>query len=140
MRTWTLLGLVAMTMTSCTQSNGPLKGPVAVDKGDHKYVTITVDNFDKEVLQSDKPVLLDFWAPWCGPCKAIAPTVEQLAVEYDGKLKVGKVDIDENEAIAKKYKVDAIPVLLLLNKGEEVNRILGAVPKEKMVELINSAK
>lgn len=140
MRTWTLLGLLAMTMTSCTQSSGPLKGPATVDKGDHKYITITVDNFDKEVLQSDKPVLLDFWAEWCGPCKAIGPTVEQLAVEYDGKIKVGKVDIDQNEAIALKYKIDAIPVLLMLNKGEEVNRILGAVPKEKMVELINSAK
>lgn len=94
-----------------------------------KPITITDENFATEVLQSDKPVLIDFWAVWCGPCKMIAPIVEELAVEYDGKVKVGKLDVDNNQQSAIKYGVRSIPTVLIIKDGKVVETIIGAVPK-----------
>ena len=96
--------------------------------------TITDDNFQDEVLNSDLPVLIDFWAIWCGPCKMIAPIVEDLATEYDGKAKIGKLDVDSNQQTSIKYGVRSIPTLLIFKGGELVDTIIGAVPKAKVVE------
>jgi len=95
---------------------------------------ITDDNFQDEVLNSDLPVLIDFWAIWCGPCKMIAPIVEDLATEYDGKAKIGKLDVDSNQQTSIKYGVRSIPTLLIFKGGELVDTIIGAVPKTKVVE------
>jgi thioredoxin 1 len=98
--------------------------------------TITDDNFQDEVLNSDLPVLIDFWAIWCGPCKMVAPIVEELATEYDGKAKIGKLDVDSNQQTSIKYGVRSIPTLLIFKGGELVETIIGAVPKAKIVEFI----
>ena len=103
-----------------------------------KPVTITDDNFETEVLNSELPVLIDFWAAWCGPCKMIAPIVEELAIEYDGKVKIGKLDVDDNQQTAIKYGVRSIPTVLLLQNGEVKDTIIGAVPKSVFVEKINA--
>ncbi len=94
-----------------------------------KPITITDENFDAEVLQSDKPVIIDFWAVWCGPCKMIAPIMEEFAVEYDGRVKVGKLDVDNNQKSAIKYGVRSIPTVLYFKNGKLVDTIIGAVPK-----------
>lgn len=101
-------------------------------------VQITDDNFKEEVLQSDKPVLIDFWAEWCGPCRMIAPIVEELSNEFDGKLKVGKLDVDQNQQTAIRYGVRSIPTVLLLKDGEVKDTIIGAVPKSIFTEKINA--
>jgi len=101
-----------------------------------KAVEITGTNFQTEVLKSDKPVLLDFWAEWCGPCKMIAPVVEELAEEYDGKLKVGKVDVDSNQQTSMQYGVRSIPTLLIFKGGRVVDQLVGAVPKRILAEKI----
>jgi thioredoxin 1 len=104
-----------------------------------KPVEITDDNFESEVLQSEKPVLIDFWAVWCGPCKIIAPIVEELALEYDGKVKVGKLDVDSNQQTSIKYGVRSIPTLLVFKDGNVKETIIGAVPKKLIVEKLNAA-
>jgi thioredoxin 1 len=103
-----------------------------------KPVTITDDNFATEVLQSDKPVLIDFWAVWCGPCKMIAPIVEELAVEYDTKVKIGKLDVDNNQQSAIKYGVRSIPTLLIFRNGKVADTIIGAVPKMHIKQKLDS--
>ncbi len=103
-----------------------------------KPITISNDNFDTEVTQSDLPVLIDFWAEWCGPCKMIAPTIEEIAEEYSGKLKVGKLDVDNNSEIAAKYGIRSIPSLLIFVDGNVKDMIIGAVPKSNIVKKLES--
>jgi thioredoxin 1 len=90
---------------------------------------VTDQSFQAEVLDSSVPVLVDFWAAWCGPCRLIAPLVDQLAAEYQGKLKVVKLDVDENNDVTMRYRVLSIPTLLLFKNGQEVERVIGAAPK-----------
>ncbi|MBP3469450.1 MAG: thioredoxin [Lachnospiraceae bacterium] len=101
-------------------------------------VTITEANFETEVLQSELPVLVDFWADWCGPCRMLAPLIEDLAKEYEGRIKVGKVNVDEQQELAMKYRVVSIPTLVLFREGQAVNRLVGAVPKGRIEEMLNA--
>jgi thioredoxin 1 len=103
-----------------------------------KPINFTDDNFDSEVLKSDKPVLVDFWATWCGPCKMIAPIVEELAGEYEGKAKIGKVDVDNNQQVSIKYGVRSIPTILIFKDGQIKDTIIGAVPKNMIVQKLNA--
>jgi thioredoxin 1 len=95
-------------------------------------IVLTQDNFATEVLQSSVPVLVDFWAEWCGPCKMIAPILDELAEEYDGRVKIGKVNIDHHQGLASEYGVRAIPTLLLFNKGQVADQIVGARSKRDL--------
>ena len=101
-------------------------------------VTLTDANFDQEVLKSSTPVLVDFWAEWCGPCKMIAPILDELATEYDGKVKVGKVNIDQHQSIATEYGIRAIPTLLIFKNGELADQIVGLVPKEEITRKLDA--
>ena len=98
-------------------------------------ITLTKDNFEKEVKESDKAVLIDFWATWCGPCKMIAPIIEQIAEEYSDEIKVGKVNVDDEPSLAAKFGITSIPTLLLVKNGEVVKTSVGYIPKEKIIEL-----
>ncbi len=100
----------------------------------------TDENFEQEVLNSDLPVLVDFYADWCGPCKMIAPVIEELATEYQGKVKIGKINVDEEQNSSKKYKVMSIPTLIFFKDGEEVDKLVGMVSKEQLVEKLESFK
>lgn len=102
-----------------------------------KIVTVTDDNFELEVLKSDKPVLVDFWAAWCGPCRAIAPVLDELADEMDGKLRIAKLNVDENQQIAYKFQVSSIPTFILFKGGQMADRMLGAMPKSAFQNFIN---
>lgn len=94
--------------------------------------------FEADVLNSTEPVLVDFWAPWCGPCRAIAPLIEELAGQYEGRVKIGKVNVDENPETAQRYDVMNIPTLILFKNGEIAERFMGLVPKSKLEAAINS--
>lgn len=98
-------------------------------------VTLTKENFENEVINSDTPVLVDFWATWCGPCKMLAPVIAQIAEEYAGKVKVCKVNVDDEEELAGQFQVMSIPTLLVFKNGQVVNKAVGNMPKEKVVEL-----
>lgn len=103
-----------------------------------EYVTAATDNnFAEEVLKSSKPVLVDFWAPWCGPCKAIGPLVEELAVQFKDSVKFMKLNVDDSQKTAINYKVRSIPTIMLFKDGNVVDTIVGLVPKEKLETLIN---
>ena len=99
-------------------------------------VAVTGSNFDEEVLKSKEPVLVDFWAVWCGPCRQVAPAVEEIATEYKGRVKVVKVDVDEANEVSVKYGIQSIPTLMVFKGGNVVGRVLGAVPKPRLLAMI----
>ncbi|MDP8255932.1 MAG: thioredoxin [Candidatus Alcyoniella australis] len=99
-------------------------------------LTISDENFDQEVIKSDLPTLVDFWAPWCGPCRMVGPVVEELAGEYAGKIKVVKLNVDEAQRTASQYGIRSIPTIMLFNGGQVVEQVIGAVPKAKLEELL----
>lgn len=100
-------------------------------------VILTDATFDTEVLESGQPVLIDFWAPWCGPCRMVAPVIEALAEEYDGKVKIAKLNVDENPQISRRFNVRSIPTLLVFKDGELVETAVGARPKAQVEQLLN---
>ncbi len=100
-------------------------------------LTVTMSNFQKEVVESDKPVLLDFWAAWCGPCRMVGPTIEKLAKDYEGKAVVGKVNVDEEQSLAEQFKVMSIPSLFILKNGEVVEKLVGARSVEELAALLD---
>lgn len=102
------------------------------------HVALTQKTFDTEVIGSPDPVLVDFWADWCGPCHRIAPVIEELAAEFDGRVRVGKVNVDENPELSRRYGIRSIPSLLFFNNGQVVDHLIGAVPKKAIVEKLNA--
>jgi thioredoxin 1 len=100
-------------------------------------MTVTTNNFETEVLKSDTPVLVDFWAAWCGPCRMVAPVIDQLAEQYSGKVKVVKLNVDENPEIAEKYQILSIPTVYLFKNGKHSDALVGARPKQSFEEMLN---
>ena len=101
-------------------------------------IELSADNFDQEVGKASSPVLVDLWAAWCGPCRVIAPVVEELASRYHGRLKVGKLNVDDHPQVAATYRVMNIPTLLLFKDGQEVDRIVGVVPREELTRRVEN--
>jgi len=102
-----------------------------------KEVVLTDDNFEEEVIKAETPVLVDFWAEWCGPCRMIGPVIEEIAEEFAGKIKVGKLNVDQNQGTAAKYRISSIPTLLFFKGGKLVEEMVGVQSKSKLVEVIN---
>jgi len=102
-------------------------------------IVLSDTNFDAEVMKSDVPVLVDFWAPWCGPCRAIAPAVEEISSSYQGRIKVGKLNVDENQQTTMKFGIRSIPTLIVFKGGKAVEQIIGAVPKGEIERVVGKA-
>ena len=100
-------------------------------------ITLTNSNFNEEVLKSDIPVLVDFWATWCGPCMMMSPIVEEIAKEFDGKIKVGKINVDEEDELASEYEIYSIPTLMLFKNGEKVGQLIKKKKKDDLINFIN---
>ena len=115
---------------------GKCKAPLPMDFAPGEPVEVTDYTFENEVMSCPGPVLLDCWAPWCGPCRSLAPVLEQLASEYKGRLKIAKLDTDDNPKTAMKYNIQSIPTMLLFNNGQQVDRIVGALPKQEIEKRI----
>lgn len=103
-------------------------------------ITITSKNFEEEVSKSNVPVLLDFWASWCGPCKMVSPIVDKVAEEVEGKAKVGKINVDEEQELAQAFSVMSIPTLVVINNGKLVNQLVGVRSKQEIIEMIEKSK
>jgi thioredoxin 1 len=103
-----------------------------------RYATFSEAHFSRDVLNSSPPVLVDFWAPWCGPCRVLMPTIEELAVECDGQATVGKVNVDDNPQLAAQYGIRSIPTVLLFTEGQVVDRTVGVVPKQVLAEKLRT--
>ena len=101
-------------------------------------IVITEANFEQEVVKSDIPVLLDFWAPWCGPCKMLLPVVEEIAKDFDGKVKVGKVNTDENMSLSSQFQITSIPCLIIFKNGKAINKMVGFRPKTAIEQELNN--
>ncbi len=129
---WFALALTLPIVAGCSRSVSHT-GPLPTDKF---LVALNDDNFEAEVLKSDKPVLVDFWAEWCGPCKAIGPTISELAGEFEGRVKVGKFDIDQGRKTPEKYGINAIPALLVFKDGKLVEQLEGVKPKSQLTEML----
>jgi thioredoxin 1 len=106
--------------------------------GSDKILTLTDQNFQEEIKASQTPILVDFWAEWCAPCRMVAPVLDELAEEYDGKVRIGKLNVDQNRSMAAQYGVMSIPTLILFKNGELVEQMVGAQPKENLVKVIQS--
>jgi thioredoxin 1 len=106
--------------------------------GDTTYVTLTEGSFHREVLQSTEPVLVDFWADWCGPCHRIAPTIEELATEFAGRAKVGKLNVDQHTPVAAQFGIRSIPTLLFFKDGQIVDQVIGAAPKRVLADKLDA--
>lgn len=102
-------------------------------------IELSDSNFESEVIKSETPVLVDFWAPWCGPCRAIAPSVEEISSSYAGKIKVGKLNVDENQQTTMKFGIRSIPTLIVFKGGKAVEQIIGAVPKGEIERAVTKA-
>lgn len=102
-----------------------------------KITHLTKENFDQEIAATDKPMLVDFWAAWCGPCRAVAPVMEQLSVEYDGKARIAKVNVDEEGELAARFRVMSIPTVILFKNGKLVEKIIGARSKEEFAKMVD---
>ena len=119
---------VAVLVCGCSRST--VSAPDSEEHG--KYVTITEANFKAEVLDSAQPVMIDFWAPWCGPCRAMGPIVNDLAGAYEGRAKVGKLNVDDNQAITREYGINGIPALLFFKDGKMVEKVVGIQPRAEL--------
>jgi len=133
--------LLVVAAVGCNESSSPRNAPSQGESRSHVAPTLefTDANFDAEVLQSQQPVLVDFWAPWCGPCRMIAPMVEELSDEYVGKVKVGKVNVDDSPGVAGHYEVTSIPTIMIFKGGKVVDRFVGVQPKSRLQEALADA-